>query len=74
MTGTMHLATFSSFLIGMLQQSIVEIQYAHITNENHAIEFISKVENILNLWQFRSGTYTWGTAEELQLCEDLLLV
>jgi hypothetical protein len=34
----MHLATFSSSLIGILEQAIVEIQHDHITNENPAKE------------------------------------
>jgi hypothetical protein len=74
MTGTMHLATFSSSLIGVLEQSIVEIQHGHVTNENPAKEVICKVEKILHLWQLRHGHYTWGSNEKLGICKGLLQV
>lgn len=74
MTGTMHLAAFANHLASMLEQSIIEYANGHVTNEEPAFEFTSKVEKVLQIWRQRSGPYTWGTDAELAVCERLLQV
>ena len=63
MTGTMHWD--SRRMVSVLEQSLLELTYPTITNEDPAAEFDVKIRLIEQLWRGASTAWPWGTTEEL---------
>lgn len=64
MSGTMHWD--SRNMLDVLQLSLLEKESPHITNEDTAKEFLSKVQIIDELWRKECPAWTWGPSEDYE--------
>ena len=72
MSGTM--SWDSRNMVQVIRQSILELHYPKITNEDPAKEFGAKLQNVERLWSLQHQAWPWGSAEELVKFSALLEV
>ncbi len=61
-------------MICVIQQSLLELKYPCMTNEDPAIAFIFKLGLIENLRTQKHPAFEWGTSDELKEFSALLEV
>ncbi|CAJ2514311.1 Uu.00g024300.m01.CDS01 [Anthostomella pinea] len=70
LSGTMH--WHPRQVLQILQQTQVEIECPHVTNEPVSGQFLGEISLILRLWKANTPLFDWGSQEDLEECESIL--